>query len=143
MWESDKSSATVSPRLPGTPAKGYFCPELKNVAIEIESDGEEFMPSEGKSCIAELVVNIPESKLTISSGGSAVVDCGFSIKIPAGYRYRTESMVPGLFVSSLDSPRFKLNVFNFGDIHTLTHGQKIARMWIEPVYFFEWIVRQQ
>lgn len=135
-------AASIRPLLPRSPAVEYSSPTLHQVAVEVASDEKYFLPScEGASCISEVCANIP-SNLVLSQNSSCVVDCGFSMKLPAGYKCRAESLNPSLFVSIVECPRFKLNVFNVGETVRLIDRQKIAKIWIEPVYLFEWIVRE-
>lgn len=134
---------TARPRFTESPAKSYWFPDPRRVSAGIRPDEEEFIPSKDADGLSHLVANIPGSSLRLPKDGSALVDCGFEANLPPGYRMRVESLDPNLFVSLTDSPRVKLNVFNSGPEKTLTHGQKIAKIWIEPIYFLEWIVEEK
>lgn len=144
-FDSKKKPPPVmaKPVQPRSPAFDYFNPDIRKVAVEVVSDGSDFTPScEGSSCVSEVFANIP-SGLDLVHNSSCVVDCGFSMKLPAGYKCRVESLNPSLFLSVVDCQRFKLNVFNAGDTVRLKDRQKIAKIWVEPVYLFEWIVRDK
>jgi len=138
--EKKASSIRANPKLTRSPAKDYFNPNINQVAVEVSSDDKVFLPS-SDGPVSEICVNIPSSELTLVHNSSCVVDCGFSLTLPAGYRCRVESLHPSLFVSLVGCPRFKLNVFNTGDKLRLIDRQKIAKIWIEPIYLFEWIVK--
>jgi hypothetical protein len=142
-WSSEHK-IKVSSKLPHSPASNYIYLDVKKVAVCIESDEEEFIPKHSleQAGKAELIANIPEKEVLLSESGSHTFDCGFSLKIPVGYKCCVSSLVPGLFVETLESKRFKLKVFNSGSKIMLRHKQKIAKMWIEPIYFFEWIVKE-
>jgi len=140
-WASE-SRVKVSSKLPKSPAAGYLAPDIKKVAVQIESDEDDFMPrySLEDAGRADLVVNIPSGEILFSEGGSDILDCGFSLEIPAGYRLCVSSSVHGFFMELVDSKRIKIKAFNSGEECTLRHKQKVAKMWIEPIYFFEWIL---
>ena len=145
-WGSERKHppAAVSPRLPHSPAMDYFCPSLKHVGVEIVADEGDFVPScyEGLPA-ADIFGNIPSGELFLSRNSSVTLDCGFSLKVPAGYRCRAESLSPSVFMSIVDSSRFKLELFNAGEGVRLINKQKIAKIWIEPVYFFELIIKER
>jgi hypothetical protein len=141
-WSTSENKALVSSCLPPCPANGFIAPDLKKVATEIRADDEDFLPEYGRGeNAAELLANIPEGKMSIASGMCEIVDCGFSLKIPAGYKCAVSSNIPSLFLSLIGSERIRLNVFNAGDHMVLQHKQSIGKIWIEPVYLFEWITK--
>jgi hypothetical protein len=137
-------SVRINPLLPHNHASDYFNPKINQVAVEVTWDDRDFMPScEGTSCVSEVSANIPSSELFLVHNSSCVIDCGFTINLPAGYKCRAESLNPSLFIQIVECPRFKLNVFNAGEAVRLIDRQKIAKIWIEPIYLFEWIVRDK
>ena len=138
---STKTSAYVSSRLPPSPAIGYSRPEINNVAVSIDFDDEDFVPIYSEGSCADILANLPSGDLFLPHGGSEVVDCGVSIEIPAGYRMCVSSSTPGVFFTLVESKRLKINAFNAGVEATLCHKQKIGKIWIEPVYFFDWITK--
>lgn len=138
---STESRVKVSSKLPRSPATGYLSPDIKKVSVQIESDEDDFMPrySLEDSGRADLVANIPSGEILFSEGGSDILDCGLSLEVPAGYRLCVSSSVHGFFMELVDSKRIKIKVFNSGGECALRHKQKVAKIWIEPIYFFEWI----
>jgi len=141
-WRPDPPLPKVFPRPPMTSAKEYARPEISKVAVSIETDADEFMPRQcGRDGSATIFANIPSGELVISKGGSSIVDCGFSVEMPAGYRCRVSSLVVGVVLDSVDSKRFKVNVVNLADQTILKDRQAIGKIWVEPIHLFEWITR--
>lgn len=138
-WNSDRPNL-VTPRLKDSPAKSYFTPEIRRVSITASTDDADFIPPSGDGRHADLLANMPDGPKSVPRNGSTVVDCGLEVRLPAGYRLRVESASASLAVSLLESPRLKLNIFNMGDEMVLTHKQRVAKIWIEPVYFMEWVL---
>lgn len=139
-WSSNDPRVFVSSRLPKSPARDYVRPDVNKVAIKIKSDDDFFRPMistpDGK---AEIFANLGGAKeIQVGQGGVVVVDCGFEMSLPAGYRASVSSSVPGLFISLVEAQRIKVSVFNSGDKCVLQDRQVIGKIWIEPVYFFEW-----
>jgi len=135
-WSSDDPRILVSSRLPKSPAMDYVRPEIRKVAANISADDDFFLPRcsspDGR---AEVFANVSES-IELEHGAMTVVDCGFEMTLPAGYRISACGISERLFVSLLDSKRIKVSVFNSGDKCVLQDRQTIAKIWIEPVYFF-------
>ena len=141
-WSSKDNRVYASPTLPRSPATGYNKPDLKKIAVSISSDEIDFVPSyPAGSNEADLLANIPSGTLLFSKGGCNVVDCGFSLEVPVGYRVRVSSLLDNLFLNLLEASRIKVNAINLGEELILHHKQKIGKIWIEPVYFFEWIMK--
>ena len=135
-----KPKTHVYSKLPPNPVSTYNAPDLKKIAVNIDSDEDYFIPRyDADDSTADLFLNSSE-KIVLSNGSSTIIDCGFSLKIPMGYRICIESCISGVFLNLTDSNRVKVNVFNFGKEITLQHKQKIGKIWIEPVYFFDWII---
>lgn len=141
-WSSTEPRVYVSSRLPKSPAIGYHEPDLKIISVHISADEEEFIPvySEDKTC-ADLLVNLPNRDLILPFGSSEIVDCGFNVEVPPGYRICVSSFISNIFLNLIDSTRIKVNVLNLGKELILQHKQKIGKIWIEPVYFFDWIMK--
>lgn len=141
-WKVEKQGPTVAPKIASTPAKNYSRPEISKVSVFLEVDSPEFAPSSnGLDGSALIFANIPDGTLVLPRGGTKVVDCGFTVSVPAGYRCRVSSNLHGVILEAVDSKRFKVNVINLGDETTLNNRDAIGRLWVEPVYFFEWITR--
>jgi hypothetical protein len=114
----------------------YVRPEIRKVAADIHADDEFFLPrcssSDGR---AEVFANVSES-IELEHGAMAMVDCGFEMSLPAGYRISACGISERLFISLADTKRVKVSVFNSGSKCILQNRQPIAKIWIEPVYFF-------
>jgi hypothetical protein len=114
----------------------YVRPEIRKVVVNISADDDFFLPrcssADGR---AEVYANIAES-IELEHGAMAFIDCGFEMTVPAGYRMSACNISERLFVSLSDSKRIKVSVFNAGDKCVLQDKQPIAKIWIEPVYFF-------
>lgn len=141
-WSTSKSKIYVSSRLPPNPASGYAKPDIRKVAVEVECDDDDFVPAYDPGCdYANLIANIPSGSVRIAGGGTVVVDCGISLDMPAGYRCRVSGSTPGLFLELVDAKRIKVHAFNAGDEVILQDRQIIGKIWVEPVYIFEWITK--
>lgn len=141
-WSASKSKIYVSSKLPNSPASGYSKPDIRKVAVDIESDDDDFVPrySLGGTA-AGLLANIPSGSLKLTTGSTAVLDCGISLAMPPGYKCRVSSNISGLFFTILDSNRIRLNIINVGEDLILSHKQLVGKIWVEPVYFFDWITK--
>lgn len=141
-WEVKPPRLKVAPKIQGTPAKNYFGPSISKVPVVLEADSDEFRPAgvfpDGS---AEIFANIPSGGITLPRGGQEVVDCGFSVVLPAGFRCVVTSSVPGVLIDLIDCKRFKVTAINLGGETNLKHGEPIGRIKVEPIYLFEWIVR--
>ena len=140
IWSSKKPKVFVSPRLPKSPAEGYEKPEINKVAVRISSDEDDFIPAYTDFNCADLIANLPNN-LFLSHGSCEIIDCGFSLEIPSGYKVCASSSISNIFLNIVDSNRIKVNVLNLGKELILQHKQKIGKIWIEPVYFFDWITK--
>lgn len=139
-WEPDPPLPKASPKLPGCSAKGYSNPRISRVAASIQSDEDDFVPLPcGTDGAYDIKSNIPAGSITMPSGATAVIDCGFSMALPEGYRCRVSSSVQGIVLETVDSKRFKVNAINLGGQTILHDRESIGKIWVEPVYFFEWI----
>lgn len=140
-WSTKKSQIQVFSKLPPNPAVGYVKPEIKKVAVKIKADSEDFIPVYSDKNVADLFVNLSSESLEMTTGSSEEVDCGFELEMPNGYKLCISSCVPGLFLNLFDSNRVRLNILNFGKKTILKNKQLIGKIWIEPVYFFDWITK--
>lgn len=141
-WSLNESKVFVSSRLPNSPATGYNKPDFKKIAVSISSDNEDFIPSyENCEYAAILIANIPNKKLILSKNSQAVIDCGFSLEVPAGYKVCASSFISSIYLNLVESSRIQVSVLNLGEELILLHKQKIGKIWIEPIYFFEWITK--
>lgn len=135
-WSSEDRRVFATARLPKSPAMDYVRPEIRKVAIDAHADDPFFLPRCSSSDgTAEIFANIAES-IELEHGAMAVVDCGFEMTLPAGYRISARGASDRLFVSLADTKRIKVSIFNAGDKCVLHNSQPIAKIWIEPVYFF-------
>lgn len=141
-WGRESPLPRVRPKASRSPATEYTRPRIERVALALRSDSDEFRPaacdSEGRSTF---VANIPNGELRMPEMGSAVVDCGFGIEVPMGYRAMASSIVPGVVLEIVESKRFKVSVVNLRGETILRHGEPIGRLWVEPIYFFDWETR--
>lgn len=143
MGKSDWSSSGVfvSPKLPKNPAVGYSTPDLRRVAVEIKAEDDDFLPFyESGANEANLMANIPSGQLKLPKGSCLVIDCGISLDIPSGYKCVVSGR-PGLFLYLLDDKRIKVYATNLDENLILFHKQVIGKIWVEPVYFFEWLTK--
>ena len=141
-WESDPPLPRARPMMSTSPAKGYSGSCVEKVAVVIKSDEAEFSPSPcDPKGFSEIIANIPSKEIVMVEGSTTIVDCGFSMELPAGYRCMISSCVPGLILELVDSKRFKVNAINLGGETILHDRETIGRIWVEPVYLPEWINR--
>lgn len=114
----------------------YVRPEIKKVATDIRADDPFFFPKCSSSDgTAEVFANIAEP-IELEHGAMSVVDCGFEMVLPAGYRISARGVSDRLFVFLADTKRIKVSIFNAGDKCMLHNNQPVAKIWIEPIYFF-------
>jgi hypothetical protein len=138
-WGCDSPLPKAKPKQAKTPAKEYSRPELVRVSVSLEVDDPSFAPSPSDQFgVSTVSARIPSGSMRLSEGGCAVVDCGFGVVVPPGYRVRASCLVPGLLVDVHETNRFRLSVVNLGDETILNDGQQIGSIWVEPVCFFDW-----
>ena len=145
-----KKKVTVVSKLPPNPAQDYTQPTFHKVATQIEADDPMFVPeySYAGATGVSLVANITESGglVRLPHRGCYVVDCGFSMGLPAGYRAEVTASATwankGLILANADyQGRVKVAVLNAGkEIIVINHGDRFAQMTISPVYLFDWIL---
>lgn len=143
----------VKPLLPSSPANNYFKPNLIKIVTNIKADSDEFIPkyqTENSVC-ADLLANLKEDNLAMASGECVLIDCGFSMEIPNGYKAciaaRSGWASKGLIVNNapgqIDSDyrgRIKICVTNISEnLIVIKNKERIGQIWIEPVYFFDWV----
>jgi hypothetical protein len=143
--EKEKTKVLAQPVVNKSKASLFFSPTLLKVATLIEADDPSFVPVYDKDyAYATLVANSPNG-IYISSGGMDDVDCGFSIELPPGYRINVESILGGVLVA-LNSrvkhkQRMSLVVSNVrSEMLRIKHLQAFAKISLEPVYIFDWII---
>lgn len=151
--EKQAKKAVVVPKLPPSPAQDYFQPPLYKVATKIEADDPMFIPKyQEETASVNLIANMPDKGSTrLPLRGSCVVDCGFSMELPAGYKaeitpHRSRSS-RGLIVTNAPGQigngyrgRVEVLVLNAGnELIVINHGDCIAQMSVSPVYLFDWV----
>lgn len=139
-WSAKESKACVVPKIAKSQALEYVSPDIRKVAVVVSSDDPDFIPTyHSDKNTADLLANIPDQRLVLSKDSSVIIDCGFALEIPAGYKICVSSSLSGVFLNLIDDKKLKVNIMNFGQKLILQHKQKIGKIWIEPVYFFDWI----
>jgi dUTPase len=141
--------------LPSSPAQDFYNPDLFNVKTEVKADDSKFIPKyEEDSAVADLFANPPadvngQKVFRLPYRSSVLVDCGFEVELPNGYKAtitaHPDFAARGLIVP--ESPRIikkgrvQVPVINVGkEIIVIQEGDSFARMSLEPVYMFDWIV---
>jgi len=136
--------------LPKSPAKDWTSPSVQKVATEIIVDEPVFFPDVDGNYVV-LKANIPEDAagrkiITLTHRTTEVVDCGFSMKLPPGYRKEISAIESwanrGLVVTVpfVDDEKVKVMVTNVGkEIIVIQNYDSIARMVTLPVYMFDWL----
>lgn len=138
-WGREPPLPKARPRQAETPAREYNRPELERISVGLEVYDPSFAPSLSDSngqC--KVRARIPLGSMVVPEGGQALVDCGFGMGIPPGYRVRTASLVPGLLAEVAGLREFSLNLMNLGGETILNDGQIVGLIWIERVCFFDW-----
>lgn len=145
-WKEDKK-VIVESKLPNCSADKYFCPEINKIKTEIFCDDSYFLPNYSGSHGANIYANLTEDFVKINNFGTILIDCGFSIKIPAGYKVcsslNEHLSSKGLFINdnckSNEKSKFKINLINLGESQvTIHHKENLGILWIEPIYYFDW-----
>ena len=154
-WVDDKNKIKAKAKIPGCSAANYYCPPINKISTDINFEDDFFIPkySKGSSC-ADIFTFLPDDNkksIGICKSGQFTIDCGFSIKIANGYKAcfsLDDSLLnKGLIINGfnqIDSTenhtRVKINVLNIGEkILILSHKDKVGKIWIEPIYFFDWM----
>ena len=150
-----KLKGTMSIKAYVSPIKDYIQPKLVNIATKIDADDPEFAPNLSptpeillKACIPSQ----PDGTIVthaLSFRSQAIVDCGFSMEIPAGYRAVIRGLpnlqsrggyVIDARTETVGMHRVKVFAHNLGrEIMVIKHGDPIASMTLEPVFFFDWV----
>jgi len=160
--KEQKTTSKAKPRvkgacasLPTSVAKDYTPVCAITVPVKIVAD-EGFTPEyqTGGSVCVDLAACLPpdhtgQKQLTLPHRSGAVIDAGFSMELPKGYRAsitaRSGLASKGLMIANapgiIDSDyrgRVRVSVINVGkEIIVIKHGDRIAQMAIEPVYLFD------
>lgn len=156
--DEPKKKGTIRSVMPRSPLKDLEMPQLKKVATEIVADDPKYIPvsNDKNVSVVDLIANLEPDhtggkRLALSHRATVVIDCGFSIKLPISYRALVKAQPDwaskGLIITdgpSMIGPnnttRVKVTVTNVGkEIVVINDGDKIAQMWVEPSYAFEWI----
>jgi len=132
--------------------------ELSVVSTDIVVDDPMFIPqykTEDAAC-ADLVANIKEGKIIIPHRKIALVDCGFSMAIPKGYKAEivarsglaSQGLIVGNSPGQIDPDfrgRIKCILINVGNVNPIiiNHGDRIAQIYITPIFKFNWNIVQE
>ena len=144
-WKEEKIK--VECKISKSIAEDYYSPNVQKILTKIIPDEPDFVPKyNSNSTCADLMANISDKELKLSGNQSAVVDCGCSMEIIQGYRVRVQThpnwVNKGLFVSTSfieGQGRIKIFVINIlNELLKISHKDKIAQIFIEPIYFFDW-----
>lgn len=129
------------------PLKGRL--GFTGVPTEIVADDPMFVPqykTEDAACV-DLVANLKENgKVVIQHRGVVLVDCGFSMALPPGYKAEVVAHLSfaslGLIILSslVENGRIKVALCNIGQVNPITikHGQVFAGLILSPIYKFDW-----
>jgi dUTP pyrophosphatase len=149
--KKEKKKGMMSIKVQPSPVENYINPTLDKIGTKIVADDAAFIPlykTEGAAC-ADLVANTG-SDIEIPPGGVTIVDCGFSMQLPVGYKAlvtsRSGLASQGLIVANgpgiIDSDyrgRIKVILSNVGtSTVTVKHADRVAQLSIEPVIRFDW-----
>lgn len=145
-WIEDKKNNNVNSKLPNCVAKDYYTPSITKIATKIHPDNADFIPSYSKgSSSADIRANISEGKIYLYKNAYAVIDCGFSLEIPPGYKMSAHTdcdiLKRGIFLRDIinEDKRIKVLLINNGDsVFIINHKDIIGKISIEPAYYFEW-----
>ena len=158
---SGKKKGTVTPVIPTPTAKAYTEKQSRRVSTPIVADSSEFIPeykTKGAAC-CDLKASIPPDIngnriLRLMPGHTQLVDCGFSMALPAGYeaqiRAKSGWASKGIIVTNAtdeqeggtidDDYRLRIKVIltNVGkQIININHMERVAQMAVKPVWYFD------
>jgi dUTPase len=146
-----KVKGKMTPVVNKSLAAEYSVPNILNIATNISVEEDIFVPVYKDSNMADVRVVVPAlnhqgvQAVRLNHRTVQVLDCGFNIKVPEGFRVKAEAKKAwanrGLFVSHcyVENDRLKLMITNIGQETPLvvSHKESIAQIWLEPIYFFE------
>jgi len=154
MKNSDKKMGIMEPTIPKTTAASYV-EKTRHIKVKIDPISDEFIPeykTKGAAC-CDLKANIGAGRiLTVGSGQSVKVPCGFRMQIQPGWEAQLRSrsglatkvvMITNGIGTIDDDFRDEIQVLlsNFGkEVLEIKHGKRIAQMALKPVYYFDWDV---
>jgi dUTPase len=126
----------------------YTEPPVNKVVTKITADDPAFIPKYSDNSVSvDLMAFIPaDQNITLPHRGTAIVDCGVNIELSRGYKAvisaNPELASHGLNCSNspdVTNGRVRVILNNIGkEILVIKRGDKIAKMTLEPAYFFEW-----
>lgn len=103
-----------------------------------------------QAAAVDLIANIPGGSVIMPYRSIEIIDCGFSMELPEGYKsligirsgLASRGMVvvnaPGVIDSDYRG-RIKVIAANIGkEVLVVKHGERFAQMRVEPVYTFAW-----
>ena len=139
MQEKDKpkKKGTLTSIMPRSPVRHYQPPMLHNIATKIVVDDMQFLPKyQDNAAYADLMAS---HDIQLAAEGTAIVDCGFYMEIPSGYKVVVRSKTSLHVVEWENSHAFEVTVYNPGPSEQEREwGSVFAQMHLEPVYRFDW-----
>lgn len=136
-----KARVTASAVLDSSVASKYNNPNLYTVATKITADNDSLFPISSDDSSVFI-----KSTKTFSFSYSERVCCGLSIELPQShklvFRPTVELATAGVGVEGMIiEGRIYIILINNGSAKTIDikEGVPIARMYIEPAYWFEWV----
>jgi dUTPase len=147
-----KPKGKVSTAVKKSICEKYTAPNLFSIATEISSEESIFIPVYKETNVADVRVVVPAlnhqgvQAVRLNHRTVQVLDCGFTIKVPAGFKVKAEAKKAwanrGLLITHafIEDDRLKLMLTNIGQETPLviSHQESVAQIWLEPVYFFDW-----
>jgi|LakMenEpi03Aug12_release.lakeMendotaPanAssembly.Ray.scaffolds.fasta_scaffold205933_3 dUTPase len=146
-WSENKKNNNVVTKLPNCAAKDYYSPSINKILTKIVPDNPDFVPVYNDYHKADIKANTLE-QIKIHKGGHSVIDCGFSLEVPLGYKIcastNLDNIKKGIFIRDVinENNRIKILIINNGqDTLLINNKDVIGQIYIEPVYFFEWEIQ--
>lgn len=146
MEAKPKKRGRAVPVVSQSPSHAYLCPTVNKVATAMSADDPAYSPAPATGGRVAVRAKL-NSHLNLCHRGTAQVDCGFSLRVPAGFRAVVTSLPEmagrGLVVTaySHEGDRILATVMNIGkEIIPIRDRQEFALLGVEPVYEMDWSV---
>lgn len=152
--KKNKAVVTASPIMKKSLAADYAQPSITKVAANIVAENDYYIPKEsfpGSPTVDLRAKLAPDdagtSRISLPHRSTAVVNCGFKLTLPAGYRayvnIKPNLAHRGLMATSTyfeGESDVKVTLINVGrEILYVEPDQVFAEMTVQPVYTFQWI----